>query len=94
MILQIVGLVVRVGAVLLAAAVAPAFVSESYALSGAVFYTLYLVVILRVVGIPLGTVMRHVRWTLPLVLLAVVAGVFVSLFVVYLVPAVLPHGGG
>lgn len=48
--LQAFGLVLRTGAVALTAALSDAFLSESYALSGAAFYFIYLLIVLRVAG--------------------------------------------
>lgn len=48
-VLQVFGLVLRTGAVILAAALVGAPLSEFYALSGAVFYLVYLILILHVV---------------------------------------------
>lgn len=50
MVLQFCGAVVRIGAVVATAAVASEWLSEAYALSGAVFYAIYIVVVLRSVG--------------------------------------------
>jgi O-antigen/teichoic acid export membrane protein len=51
MLLQIIGLVLRVGAVLAAGILVNPYVSEVYALSSFAFYGLYLVVVLRSVGL-------------------------------------------
>lgn len=48
MLLQFLGAVIRVGGVAIAAAVATGWLSEVYAISGAVFYMIYIAVILRV----------------------------------------------
>ncbi len=65
--LQVVGLVVRVSAVLGCAAWWPSLLSEGYALSGAAFYALYLVVVLRAVGISVpqywAATRRALGWT-------------------------------
>lgn len=74
MALQILGLLLRCGAVLAAAGWAPRFIAESYALSGFVFYTLYLAVVMGSVGLgPRGLVRPLIR-ALPLAALAALAG--------------------
>jgi len=50
MVLQFVGGALRIGAVIIAAAMAVGWISEAYALSGAVFYALYICVVLKTVG--------------------------------------------
>lgn len=61
MVLQLGGLALRAGSVAAAAAVWPRFISEAYALSGFLFYAVYLVVILRVVGAPARSLAGFVR---------------------------------
>ncbi|MBX9574772.1 MAG: oligosaccharide flippase family protein [Caulobacteraceae bacterium] len=56
--LQIAGLVLRVGAVLLAAAIDRTWVVEAYAVSGLVFYAVYLGIVMRTVGIGLRAGLR------------------------------------
>lgn len=48
--LQVLGLILRVGMVLSAAAFQPDFIAESYAISGAIFYLGYLTLVLHVAG--------------------------------------------
>lgn len=47
LVLQMFGLIVRVGFVILAMSIAPEFVSEFYAISGFVFYGVYFIVVVR-----------------------------------------------
>ncbi|WP_139151843.1 translocase [Shewanella colwelliana] len=49
--LQVVGLVIRVGAILVAAEYANKFIIETYAISGYIFYLSYLLFVLRVLGV-------------------------------------------
>lgn len=67
LVLQVVGLVLRVSVVLGCAAWRPAILSEGYAVSGALFYGLYLVVVLRSVGVSARryweATRRALRWT-------------------------------
>lgn len=51
LLLQVFGMVVRIGPVLVAATFAPAWIPEVFALTGAVFYTVYLLVLRRIVGL-------------------------------------------
>ena len=74
MLLQFAGFALRVGAVWAAARLAPGTISESYALSGFAFYALYLLVVMRVVGLPLADIVKAIRRAAPLTLAAVVAG--------------------
>jgi O-antigen/teichoic acid export membrane protein len=74
MVLQIGGLFLRAGAVLVAARVAPSFVSEAYALSGFVFYLAYLLVAARAAGVGHGQVVRTFRGALAVVVAALVIG--------------------
>jgi O-antigen/teichoic acid export membrane protein len=81
LVLQLFGLSVRVGAVMLAARYFESFVSEAYAVSGAVVYLVYLFVVLSVLRPKTHTLFRAVRqaaiWSLPWVGtgVAVAAGV-------------------
>lgn len=65
--LQVMGLGVRVGAVVAAATLASANVAEAYALSGLVFYFAYLVTVLRVVDANIPAVIRETWRSLPTV---------------------------
>jgi O-antigen/teichoic acid export membrane protein len=50
LVLQVSGLVLRVGVVLAAAQWLPAWITEAYAVSGAIFYLAYLVLLLKITG--------------------------------------------
>lgn len=63
--LQVAGLVGRVAAVVLAAALPGHHVSEAYALSGLVFYTAYLFVVFRVVRADVREIGHKLRRSLP-----------------------------
>lgn len=75
--LQVAGLVLRVAAVLAAAALPGRYVSEAYAISGAVFYVAYLVVVLRVVDARGDRLAQELRAILPTLAIWVAAGVIV-----------------
>lgn len=75
MVLQIAGLILRVGSVLAAGIAWPGVISEAYALSGFVFYAAYLVVVMRAVGVTAGDLIRPARQALPYSAAAVAAGV-------------------
>ena len=50
-VLQVAGLLIRVGMVLVAAYALPRYIVEVYALSGLIFYFVYFITVLRIVGI-------------------------------------------
>lgn len=82
--LQILGLLIRVGVVFLAASFIPDAVSEAYSLSGLVFYLIYFAVILRAVGLSfMGVARSFIRcWGVLLFWVALGVGtVYLSLFV-------------
>lgn len=63
--LQLFGMVVRIGPVLATAALAPKWLPEVFAVTGAVFYAVYLLVLRHVVGLPwraLGHAIASARW--------------------------------
>jgi|APMI01.1.fsa_nt_gi O-antigen/teichoic acid export membrane protein len=63
--LQLFGMAVRIGPVLAAATFAPQWLPEVFALTGAVFYAVYLLVLRRVVGLSwrsLGHAIASARW--------------------------------
>lgn len=66
--LQIFGLVLRTGAVLLAANLVGQPLAEAYAVSGFVFYLVYVLVILRVIGAKSGSLVGPIGAALPIVL--------------------------
>lgn len=73
--LQAAGLLIRVIAVIGAGRFAADAVPESYALSGFVFYLLYLIVVLRVAGTRSGDVARRTISAFPVMGLWIVAGI-------------------
>jgi hypothetical protein len=75
LLLQIAGLVIRVGAVLLAVALAPQYLAQAYALSGLVFYAVYVATVLRIVGASAGDVRRECERFLPWAIAWIAAGV-------------------
>lgn len=74
--LQLFGLALRVGSVLIAA---PAVAAEAFALSGFAFYATYLVVVLRVAGVPVRRMWATLWKALPLVLAWSALGVVIAL---------------
>lgn len=66
--LQLSGLILRVAAVYCAALIGLAFISETYALSGFIFYLAYTVIVLRVVKAGRSDILRELRAGLPVVL--------------------------
>jgi O-antigen/teichoic acid export membrane protein len=80
---QVFGLVLRTGEVVLAAALPGAHLSESYALSGAVFYFVYLILLLNIVGSGWKTTTSVILRNLPIVagwlVLGLAASVVLSL---------------
>jgi O-antigen/teichoic acid export membrane protein len=63
--LQLIGLIVRVGAVVLASIAAEDMVPESYAISGFLFYTIYLVTVLAVATVSVRQIVAASRSCLP-----------------------------
>lgn len=64
--LQIFGMVVRIVPVLATAALAPQWLPEVFAITGAVFYAVYLLVLRHVIGLPwraLGHAIASARWS-------------------------------
>lgn len=78
LLLQIVGLILRVGAVLGASMVEPKLLSEAYAISGFIFYLAYLIAVLRTVGTQLRAAIQQVLSALPYLLTWTAAGWVVS----------------
>ena len=74
MLLQFGGFTLRCGSVLLAAAAWRGFISETYAISGFVFYTTYVVVVLRTVGLKVSDLRRPIRQALWPALFGIVVG--------------------
>ena len=74
LVLQWGGLVIRVAAVYAASLLARDFVSEAYALSGGLFYLIYLAVLLRLVSAPAVGIAAKVRDALPVICVGGVAG--------------------
>lgn len=73
--LQVLGLALRVGAVLAAIMLAPAYMAQAYAVSGFVFYAIYVGIVLRYVEVPVSDLRREltrfVPWGIGWVALAV-----------------------
>ncbi|MEA1014477.1 lipopolysaccharide biosynthesis protein [Sphingosinicella sp. LY1275] len=77
MALQIFGLVLRVGSVALAGLAHPRFVAEVYAVSGALFYGLYMVVVIGSVGGRVGELGDALRKAAPSAFLTAIVGIAV-----------------
>ncbi|MDR7334735.1 oligosaccharide flippase family protein [Roseateles asaccharophilus] len=69
LVLQLLGLLARVGAVLVAAHVIHGGISAAYAVSGAFFYLAYLAAVLHAVGVPAIAIGRKLRNAMPTVLI-------------------------
>jgi O-antigen/teichoic acid export membrane protein len=78
LLLQMLGLAIRLGAVTIAAAMAPSHVPEAYALSGAGFYVFYLVTVMVASGVNLGSVRTAVAGAVRPVGIWLVAAVIVA----------------
>ena len=61
LLLQIFGFALRVAAVYIGWLVAASYIAEAYALSGLFFYSLYLVVIVRLTGVPTSAIKEGMR---------------------------------
>lgn len=72
--LQVFGLALRTGSVVLAIALPGAYLSEAYALSGAIFYLVYLLLILNIVGSDWRTPISVILRNLPIVAVWLVLG--------------------
>lgn len=79
LVLQVFGLVVRVGMLYGASLLARGHLSEAYAISGFVFYFVYTVLVLRVSSVQGSAVMREVRRSLPITAAWLAAGLVVAL---------------
>lgn len=77
MILQISGLVLRVGVVLLTWRLAPGWVSEAFAVTGFLFYSIYAVVVMRVAGARPAAILKNGGVTLAILASWGLAGVAV-----------------
>jgi len=77
--LQVFGLILRVGAILGASVFAINILAEVYALSGFVFYLVYLMVVMRVIAARPSDVARGIRGGISIVVMWVVGGCAVAL---------------
>lgn len=73
-VLQLFGFIVRIGAVLAAFLTAPSLVGEVYALSGLLFYAVYLVVVLAIASNGIRSLRREFVRSTPIVLSWILAG--------------------
>lgn len=78
-ILQAFGLVLRTGVVYCVAVVSVSHASEAYAVSGLVFYSVYLVMIFRAAGAKFADIKREVYGALPFLSLWVAGGLIILL---------------
>ena len=79
MVLQLFGLVTRITAVWGAAMFASSFISEAYAISSFVFYSIYVGVVLRTTSVNYQQVMRNLTLNIPHVTAWAAAGVALAL---------------
>lgn len=77
LVLQIGGLILRVGAVWAAYRIAPSWIAEAYALSGAIFYFFYLTVIIKVTRIGTAQIVGELRRSALLLTLFVGLAIFI-----------------
>ena len=83
MILQISGLVIRVLPVVVAAKVGAGILSEVFAVTGFAFYTVYLGVLMSVIGISWARLGGIIRASIPFVVVCGVAGVALKLLFIW-----------
>jgi hypothetical protein len=76
--LQVFGLLLRTGAVILALALPNEPLSEAYALSGFVFYLIYILLIVRTTGARIADLMQPALQALPIVLAWILLGLFAA----------------
>lgn len=79
--LQLFGLALRVGAVMVASAIGGKFISETYALSGFVFYFVYLAVVLRVVAAKSEEISGEILRSLPVIAGWALGGCLISVLI-------------
>lgn len=79
MLLQLFGFVVRVGAVVAASVFTNGWISEVYAISGAILYGAYLWVVMRIVQLPTAALVGPFKKTLPIAVIATGAGAALSI---------------
>lgn len=84
-VLQIFGLVFRTAAVVLASLVAIGFVSEAYALSGFVFYAIYLATVLRVAKAKASAILHEIRRNAALLVLWTASGFAIARLIDFVV---------
>lgn len=81
LVLQIFGLILRVGAVIIAASAFPAALAEWYAISGLVFYLIYLLVVKHGAEIPTSALLRNIRTATPSLVAWITSALLVTLAV-------------
>ena len=81
LLLQLFGVVIRVAAVYGASLMAAGLISEAYALSGLVFYSVYLLVVLAVIGVRASDVFIEIRKAGLILLLWIAAGLLLHMAV-------------
>lgn len=80
LVLQVLGLLLRLLAIICASVFLDAFVSEAYAVSGFVFYFVYLLIICHISKISLGTMVFHLRRSFLFIIVWVALGILVLFF--------------
>lgn len=81
MALQIAGLAIRVGAVVIVGVAAPRWVTEAYALSGALLYFLYIAVVFHALALSAASIVGPLLRAVPLALAGAIVGAIVALIV-------------
>lgn len=77
LVLQILGLVIRVGAVVAAAYLAENWIVESYAVSGFVFYFVYLCIVISILKIRIKSLFKTFKFGALIVIAWVLLAVFI-----------------
>ena len=78
LLLQFFGALLRSASILVVFFVGSNLFAESYALSGLVFYLIYLIVVLRVIAIPLKTIFKNLVYTTPILVLCIAIALVLS----------------
>ncbi len=78
--LQVLGLFIRIGAVMLAYFVAKNMISEFYALSGFIFYLIYFIVVIRALSLKLTILINRVVESMPIIFTWVLLGFLTNIF--------------
>jgi hypothetical protein len=87
LLLQLFGVILRAGAVYGASIIALARMSEAYAVSGFVFYLVYLAVVFRAAGLRASDILGEIRTAIPILSLWAGGGLILKLVLLFGPPA-------